>query len=878
MHRLTRFPYVLALIGLCCVCLLGCRAPGPDPATPGEAAVEESAPESEALPTLAPTITPADDPLSGVSPTTPAGDRGDRAAPTEALPTTAPSADPSATPKLAPSPEATMTPRVTPVPTPIPPLDVAAPPVVARLTAAGRATEDGDLALAISLWEEAWGQAPAPQRAASGISLARAYIEASRHQDAISLLAQVISETTSAPAKGEALGLLATSYEAVGAWREALDAFTHYLQFEPTTVSYVRWHMARAYEALKEDVHAAEQLMAIDLSAQAPAQRAETLEELAAVRRRLRDYDGALESYRRILDFAERADYRALILQRQGETLRDAGRGDEAVKVFNQVLQEYHSSPVALYALQALDGLNAAQVDDLERGQLLLGGGQPGPALEALQRYLAAHPNEQVTQVHFDLGQAYEDLGRYAEAFQEYDLLIEKYPQDALASEAWWAKARAEKAHGGDPSGIYQGFARRYPQHPRAAEAIWLAAVGLERGEHWQLAGDLYHALRTSYPNDRRVVEALFREGLMAYARQDINAALTLWSEALQGQLSSEERARRLVWAGLAEKGRGDQEAAQRYWQDAIAKASSSYWGLRARDLSAAIPLRLPENLSYAVPDSRPSPKDWEAIAGWVNALPVAEGALGATVAQDPLLQCGTALWRLGWEEDAVNTYRALRDKAWDNDPPGLMALMRAFDDLGVHMLTISTADRLLALGRKAGAPEAPPALLKLAYPTTYGHLISAEGQKQRLDPLLFLALVRQESRFDPHAISYAGASGLTQVMPDTGTWIASQLGDTDYRQEMIFRPIVGVRYGVYYLAAALNQNDRNWIAALVAYNAGPGNLQRWSHGKPISDLDLFYEMVPVDQTRDYIRLIYQQYRIYEALYGPSAPVRQDPG
>ena len=135
---------------------------------------------------------------------------------------------------------------------------------------------------------------------------------------------------------------------------------------------------------------------------------------------------------------------------------------------------------------------------------------------------------------------------------------------------------------------------------------------------------------------------------------------------------------------------------------------------------------------------------------------------------------------------------------------------------------------------------------------------------------------MRQESRFNPHAVSYAGASGLTQVMPDTGTWIASQLGDTDYRQEMIFRPMVGVRYGVYYLAAALNQNDRDWIAALVAYNAGPGNLQRWSHGKPISDLDLFYELVPVAQTRDYIRLIYQQYRVYEALYGPSARVRQD--
>ncbi len=837
---------ILFLFSLCGACLLGCRTSGPEQPTLEETAVTEQASVVEPSATLVPVITPTDEP------------------PTPSLvpPTPSPVPSPSASPTLFPTLTPTSSPSATPIPTstPVPTLNAA------RLDEAGRAAENGDFASAIALWEQAWGQAQPEQRAAIGVSLARAYAEEGRYQDAIPLLTQIISETDSLPVKGEALGLLATSYESVSAWREANDAFTRYLQIEGSTAPYVRWHMAKAYEALGEDLHAAEQLAAIDLATQASARRAEILEELASVRRRLHDYDGALEAYGRIMEFAVQTDYRALTLQRQGETMRDAGRGDDAVKVFNQVLQEYRTSPVALYALQALDGLNAAQVSDLERGEILLRGDQPGPAAEALERYLAAHPGEQVPQTRYDLGQAYESLGRYTEAFQQYDVLIERFPEDALTPGAWMAKARAERANGGDPSGVYHEFARRYPQHPRAPEALWLAAAASERAESWSQAATFYNLLRTGYPADSRAPEALFREGLMAYAQQDMNKALTLWSDALQGQFSAEERTRRLLWAGLAAKGKGDAQTAQTYWRDAVASAPWSYYGLRARDLDAGAPMRLAENPPTDVPDSRPSQADWEAIAGWVNTLPKPEGGLGAAVVQDPLLHCGTALLRLGWEEDAVNTYRALRDKVWDNDPAGLLALMHSFSDLGVNVLTISTAERLIALGSGAGA-AAPSALQRIAYPTIFGSLISAESQQRGLDPLLFLALVRQESRFNPHAVSYAGASGLTQVMPETGKWIASQLGDSDYRPELIFRPVVGVRYGVYYLAAALDQNDRDWVAALVAYNAGPGNLKRWTHGQPINDYDLFYETVPVAQTQDYIRIIYREYRVYEALY-----------
>ena len=78
--------------------------------------------------------------------------------------------------------------------------------------------------------------------------------------------------------------------------------------------------------------------------------------------------------------------------------------------------------------------------------------------------------------------------------------------------------------------------------------------------------------------------------------------------------------------------------------------------------------------------------------------------------------------------------------------------------------------------------------------------------------PLLFLALIRQESRFDPQAVSYAGATGLTQVMPETGQWIASRLGVEPFSTRLLERPAISVRFGIWYMAQSLELFDRDWI------------------------------------------------------------------
>ena len=126
---------------------------------------------------------------------------------------------------------------------------------------------------------------------------------------------------------------------------------------------------------------------------------------------------------------------------------------------------------------------------------------------------------------------------------------------------------------------------------------------------------------------------------------------------------------------------------------------------------------------------------------------------------------------------------------------------------------------------------------------------------------------MRQESFFDPGAVSSASAVGLTQVIPSTAQEIAGQLGETSFRNSDLLRPRVSLRFGAHYLGSQINLFDGDLSAALAAYNGGPGNALRWSEVAP-DDPDLFLEMIDFPETHDYVRLVLANYAIYLYTYG----------
>lgn len=154
-------------------------------------------------------------------------------------------------------------------------------------------------------------------------------------------------------------------------------------------------------------------------------------------------------------------------------------------------------------------------------------------------------------------------------------------------------------------------------------------------------------------------------------------------------------------------------------------------------------------------------------------------------------------------------------------------------------------------------------------YPFPYFKEIEKWSTSRQLNPLLVTALMRQESRFQSKIKSPVGATGLMQVMPSTGAWIAPQIG-VDFKKISLENPNDNIMLGTWYLDYTHQQYSNNSMLAIASYNAGPGNVAKWLQTIPKKDPDEFVEEIPFDETRNYVRQVFGNYWNYLRLYNPE--------
>jgi soluble lytic murein transglycosylase len=166
------------------------------------------------------------------------------------------------------------------------------------------------------------------------------------------------------------------------------------------------------------------------------------------------------------------------------------------------------------------------------------------------------------------------------------------------------------------------------------------------------------------------------------------------------------------------------------------------------------------------------------------------------------------------------------------------------------------------------GLGNLPRALQKDVYPAAWGDLVAEQSSAYGVDPLLMLAVMRQESSFDPRAQSGAQAMGLTQIVPSTARSIAAHLGRDDFALNDLFKPEVSVEFGTWFLSELLGEYHGRVFPTLAAYDAGGGNISRWLQ-RFGDDPDLLVEQIPFAETQTYLRIVYDNYWHYQALYRP---------
>jgi soluble lytic murein transglycosylase len=297
-------------------------------------------------------------------------------------------------------------------------------------------------------------------------------------------------------------------------------------------------------------------------------------------------------------------------------------------------------------------------------------------------------------------------------------------------------------------------------------------------------------------------------------------------------------RSRAAYWSGRAAAELGDELAMTRWYRLAAEHPTTYYGQLALEELGE--PLRLTEAALHAngatLPDPAFDSRDQVRLVRLFCALEMADRAV-------PFLE------------------RLLLDVS---DKSRVMALARECDrpdivvELGKHGVSAGVVDPLVTFPI--------PAHHGLLYP------ISAA-----VEPALSLAIARQESHFDPHAQSPAGALGLMQVMPATGRAVALRFGlawsETSLQQDSHYN----AQIGVHYLGMLAERFDGRLEMMAAAYNAGPPRVAAWSerHGDPRT-LDRYalidwVELIPFRETRNYVQRVIEGRNVYRELLASAA-------
>jgi soluble lytic murein transglycosylase len=151
-------------------------------------------------------------------------------------------------------------------------------------------------------------------------------------------------------------------------------------------------------------------------------------------------------------------------------------------------------------------------------------------------------------------------------------------------------------------------------------------------------------------------------------------------------------------------------------------------------------------------------------------------------------------------------------------------------------------------------------AIKELTLPLRHEDVIREQAREKNVDAALIAAVIYSESKFSDQESS-AGARGLMQITPEAAEFIEKQSGGTTFKLSDLSDPELNIRYGTFLLHELLERYDGDEAAALAAYNAGPGNADRWG-GADLSVAD-----IPFPETRAYVEEVLEKRDEYRRKY-----------
>lgn len=386
------------------------------------------------------------------------------------------------------------------------------------------------------------------------------------------------------------------------------------------------------------------------------------------------------------------------------------------------------------------------------------------------------------------------------------------------------------------------------PEHSYVDDAFTMHIDVLERKGRTKAAREAYRELITRYPQGDQVPRAAWRLAFERIREEDWAAVLTYVDQILGTEARPMDHARARYWRAqaLLRTGRRAEAKAQ---LDAL-MASPSFYAWMALD---------------RLEGSEPA---W--VAAWKESLRELSAAPRVQIALEDLGPAREAADRARrlvaaglpeWAEAELDTQACLLEADGAS-----RALAATYDALGLHRAAQMVARRSQPQWRSGPATAERMTDWRLAYSRPYTSQIEAAAEAEGLQALFLTALSREESTFDPDIVSWAGATGLAQLMPPTAIGAYADVFGGRLDLSRLTEPALNLRLGAHVLAQGLRRFRRAEPLALAAYNGGAGLARRFIPKESLP-FDVWVETMTVKETRRYVKRVVETWGIYRWLY-----------
>jgi soluble lytic murein transglycosylase len=522
----------------------------------------------------------------------------------------------------------------------------------------------------------------------------------------------------------------------------------------------------------------------------------------------------------------------------------------------------YYGFPVSAEAAQSDAALTKLRADLGERYPPAMPNAMLGRAVKLMEAKQYAKARAELESLAPQLTGAEKDLARVRISVADYDAKDTVRAHGALASlEVSTPEADAERLHylllcaqrlknQDEVNGILEKEGRLYPNSKWRLESLIASANHSLVENQLKVYEPLYRACYESFPKDPQAAGCHWKVTWGHYMRRQADS-----TEMLRAHLrmfpGSEYAAGALYFLGRLAENAHD---ARTYYDEIVREYPNYYYTVIARD-------RLKEIGSVT-----PSAKVTEFLRGLE--FPQRSRTLNfeANATARARIERARLLASAGLDDWAVNE---LRYGAQNEDQPQVLAIELA----AMTTKTVGPDQAMRYIKRYAGSylfmpvESAPAEFWKFAFPLPYRADLERFAKQNSLDPFLVAALIRQESEFNPKAISRANARGLTQILPGTGRELSRKLKMKAFGTPSLFVPAVNLQLGTFYLKSIVDNLGGRWEAALAAYNAGPSRARAWSSWGEFREPAEFIETVPFAETRNYIQTVLRNADTYRRIY-----------